>query len=278
REGFLSGPLAPVDSVVPVGGVLAYLVSEPAFVRTDSAALRAHAGMESVAAAAKDERRPHPVPGHRPPPVHVPGAAAPAPRPDNKQASPYARKLAGELHVNLNTLKGSGPGGVIVAEDVRHAQPIERPTEVAEQIPAHVMPEIQVPGHGRPMTAMERAVSHSMTAALTMPTFRVTIHAKPDALIRAAKKAGVSVTVAIAKACALAIGKHPSMNWAYQPVDKLVERDFVDIGMAVAAEGGGLVVPVLRQCESRSLEELDAEWKDLVARGRVRRLRSEERR
>ncbi|MFA7095928.1 MAG: FAD-dependent oxidoreductase [Gammaproteobacteria bacterium] len=276
REGFLSGPLAPVDGVVPVGGVLAYLVSEPAFVRTDSAALRAHAGMESVAAAAKDERRPHPVPGHRPPPVHVPGAAAPAPRPDNKQASPYARKLAGELHVNLNTLKGSGPGGVIVAEDVRHAQPIERPTEVAEQIPAHVMPEIQVPGHGRPMTAMERAVSHSMTAALTMPTFRVTIHAKPDALIRAAKKAGVSVTVAIAKACALAIGKHPSMNWAYQPVDKLVERDFVDIGMAVAAEGGGLVVPVLRQCESRSLEELDAEWKDLVARGRVRRLKPEE--
>lgn len=276
REGFLSGPLAPVDSVVPVGGVLAYLVAEPAFVRTDSAALRAHAGVESAVAAAKDERRPHPVPGYRPPPIHVPGAAAPAPRPDNKQATPYARKLAGELHVNLNTLKGSGPGGVIVAADVRHARPIERPTEVAEQIPAHVMPEVQVPGHGRPMTAMERAVSHSMTAALTMPTFRVTVHAKPDALIRAAKKAGVSVTVAIAKACALAIGKHPSMNWAYQPVDKLVERDFVDIGMAVAAEGGGLVVPVLRQCESRSLEELDAEWKDLVARGRVRRLKPEE--
>ncbi len=274
RDGYLSGPLAPVDSVVSVGGVMAYLVSDQAFVRTDAAAPQAPAPKK--AASAKDDKRAHPVPGHRPPPVHVPGAAAPMPRPDNKQASPYARKLAGELHVNLNTLKGAGPGGVITAEDVRHARPIERPSEVAEQVPAHVMPEIQVPGHGRPMTAMERAVSHSMTAALTMPTFRVTVHAKPDALIRSAKKAGVSVTVAIAKACALAVGKHPAMNWAYQPVDKLVEREFVDIGMAVSADGGGLVVPVLRQCESRSLEELDAEWKDLVARARVRRLKPEE--
>ena len=99
------------------------------------------------------------------------------------------------------------------------------------------MPEIQVPGHGRAMTAMERAVSHSMTASLTMPTFQVMMKAKPDALIKASKKKGISLTVTIAKACAIAIKKHPTMNWCYQPVDKLVERDNIDIGMAVAAEG-----------------------------------------
>jgi len=165
---------------------------------------------------------------------------------------------------------------VITADDVRRAQPVQRPTELGAEVPAHVMPEIQVPGHGRAMNAMEKAVSHSMTASLTMPTFRVTMDARPGALIRAAKQKGVSVTVAIAKACALAMQQFPKMNWCYQPVDKLVERDNIDIGMAVAADGGGLVVPVLRHCESRSLEELHDSWTDLVGRARQRRLAPEE--
>ncbi len=66
------------------------------------------------------------------------------------------------------------------------------------------------------------------------------------------------------------------MNWCYQPQDKLVERSNVDIGMAVAADGSGLVVPVLKGCESRSLAELNDDWKDLVARARKRRLKPEE--
>ncbi len=272
REGYLSGPLAAVDAMVPVGGALAYLVEQAGQVVTGvttvSVAQTAVAASTSHAPVAAASR-----------PVSAPAVAAgtlPAPRPDNKHATPYARKLAGALHVNLNTLRGTGTGSVIVADDVLRAQPIERPTEVAAQPAAHILPEVQVPGHGRAMSSMERAVSQSMTASLTMPTFHVTVNARPDALIKAAKKKGVSVTVAIAKACALAMKKHPTMNWAYQPVDKLVERDVVDIGMAVSADGGGLVVPVLRHCESRSLEELDASWKDLVTRARVRRLKPEE--
>ncbi len=277
REGYLSGPLAEIDAVVPVGEPIAYLVDSPEQVVDETRATGA------VAAARPSEETPrhaaasHPVPGHKPPTPHVDtGDNKPAPRPDNKHASPYARKLAGALHVNLNNVKGSGAGGAITGADVLAAQPIERPTEVAREVPAHAMPEIQVPGHGRPMTTMERAVSHSMTASLTMPTFHVTVNAKPGALIKAAKKAGVSVTVAIAKACAEAIKQHPTINWCYQPVDKLVERDNVDIGMAVAADGGGLVVPVLRHCESRSLEDLNEAWGDLVQRARKRRLAPEE--
>ncbi len=275
REGYLSGPLAEIDSVIPVGEPMAYLVDSPDAVVRDTVA--------STAAAKPSEETPrhaaasHPVPGHKPPTPHVDtGDTRPAARPDNKHATPYARKLAGALHVNLNNVKGTGAGGAITGADVLAAQPIERPTEVAREIPAHTMPEIQVPGHGRPMSAMERAVSHSMTASLTMPTFHVTVNAQPGALIKAAKKVGVSVTVAIAKACAEAIKKHPTINWCYQPVDKLVERDNVDIGMAVAADGGGLVVPVLRHCESRSLEDLNETWGDLVARARKRRLAPEE--
>jgi len=285
RDGYLSGPIAPVDSVLPVGNAMAYLVDSPEQVITEtsavSAAVMAKQADDVTSPSSQEPRHyqatAHRAPGHKAPAQQIDmGSVTPAPRPDNKYATPLARKLAGGMHVNLNTLKGSGPGGVIVAADVKHAQPLERPSEVERLTPAHIMPEVQVPGHGRAMTAMERAVSHSMTASLTMPTFHVTINAKQDNLIKAAKKIGVSVTVAIAKACALAMKKHPTMNWCYQPVDKLVERDAVDIGMAVAAEGGGLVVPVLRHCESRSLDELQESWKELVGRARKRRLTPEE--
>ena len=275
REGYLSGPLAPEGATVPVGEPIAYLVAEPDQVVGGERKTSAPAKPSAEKSATQPSARP--APAQKAPTPHVTtGPVQPAPRPDNKQATPYARKLAAERHVNLNTLKGSGPDGVITAADVLAAQPLERPTEVARPTPAHALPEVQVPGHGRPMTAMERAVSHSMTASLTMPTFHVMVRARPEAIIRAAKKKGVSVTVAIAKACAEAMKKHPRMNWAYQPVDKLVEREQIDVGMAVATEDGGLVVPVLRHCESRSLEELHEDWQDLVARARKRRLAPEE--
>lgn len=280
REGFLSGPLAPVDSVVQVGSPLGYLVEQSQQVRKG---MRNAAPMPVGNLSSPSDQDPrhriataHPTAGQKSFSLHSNIDAPPAPRPDNKNATPYARKLAGALHVNLNTVKGSGPHGVIVGQDVRYAQPVARPAELIQPTPAHAMPQVQVPGNGRPMTAMERAVSHSMTASLTMPTFRVTVNAKPESLIKAAKKKAISVTVAIAKACALAMKKHPTMNWAYQPVDKLVERDQVDIGMAVAAEDGGLVVPVLRHCESRGVEELANNWTQLLERARKRRLKPEE--
>jgi dihydrolipoamide dehydrogenase len=271
REGYLSGPRAEVDTVVPVGGALAYLMDSAEQVQQGSiAAGAAPAKKEQAAtAAAPQTREAAPTPA-------ISGKAVPLSRPDNKQATPYARKLAAELHVNLNNVRGTGTNGVVTADDVLQAQPVHRAAETVAVVPAHMMPEIQVPGEGRLMSSMEKAVSHSMTASLTMPTFRVSVNAKPEALIKAAKNKGVSVTVAIAKACAEAIEKNPRINWCYQPVDKIVEHDTVDIGMAVAAEGGGLVVPVLRHCESKSLEELNEDWGGLVERARKRRLAPEE--
>ncbi|OOZ40559.1 pyruvate dehydrogenase [Solemya pervernicosa gill symbiont] len=271
REGFLSGPIAAIDSTIAVGEALAYLVDSAGQVVSDEVVVSKKAAGESVSLVAAE-----PTSETITAVAEVGDDVTPAPRPANKYATPYARKLAASLNVNLNNLHGTGPEGEITADDVRSAQPVERPTEVAEQTPAHTQPEIQVPGHGRAMSAMEKAVAASMTASLTMPTFHVTLNAQPAALIMAAKKLGVSVTVAIAKACAEAMKQHPSINWAYQPVDKLVERDNVDIGMAVTAEGGGLVVPVLRGCESRSLDDLNENWKDLVDRARKRRLAPEE--
>ncbi|QEP44616.1 pyruvate dehydrogenase [Ectothiorhodospiraceae bacterium BW-2] len=265
REGYLSGPIAAIDSVVAVGEAIAYLVDSREAVVAQSV---------TVTVAAKPNSQSELAPAFAPAAMAV--AVTPAPRPANKSATPYARKVAASLQVNLNNLNGSGPQGEINAEDVRRAQPVSRPTQIVEPVPAHILPQVQVPGEGRPMSAMERAVSASMTASLTMPTFHVTRTIQPEALIKAAKRVGVSVTIAIAKACAEAIKAHPSLNWCYQPVDKIVERSQVDIGMAVTAEGNGLVVPVLRQVESRPLEELHSNWKDLVDRARKRRLAPEE--
>jgi dihydrolipoamide dehydrogenase len=262
REGFLSGPFAPVDAVVPVGGPLAYLIENEDEVIREAAAAATPA---RVAAEVSEGETPEPV---APEPAVRPGAG-PAPRPRGRAATPLARKLAGFGGFDLNAVTGTGTGGVIVAADVATAPPAAAPGGA-------LFAEVPVAGEGRAMNALEKAISQAMSGSITMPTFHMSSPVRLGGLIRAAKAKGVSVTVAIARACALAMAEHPKMNWCYQPTDRLVERKSVDIGMAVAADGGGLVVPVLRGCESRDLEELNEAWQDLVARARKRRLKPEE--
>ena len=269
REGYLSGPIAPVDSTVAVGAPMAYLVEKPEQVVTEEAvASTAPAAKPATAAASAPVSSGASVTATPVPAGVMNTGGAPAPRPAGRGATPYARKLAGQRGIDINTVSGSGPRGAIVAQDVMGAQPMAAA--------GGGFREVDVPGNGRPMNKLEAAISQAMTDSLTMPTFRVTANIKLGALIKASKAAGVSVTVAIAKACALAMAKYPKMNWCYQPSNKLVERSNVDVGMAVAADGGGLVVPVLRNCESRELDELNEDWKDLVARARKRRLKPEE--
>jgi dihydrolipoamide dehydrogenase len=261
REGYLSGPLAAIDSVVPVGEPIGYIV----------------ASMDEVQATSTSGATTQPA---RVAAVSLPADRAPqshhAPRSDNKHATPYARKLAGQMGVNLDAITGTGPDRVIVAEDVLQAQSPARPTDIAPLAAPLELSPVQVSGQGRAMSAMERAVCKNVTASLTMPTFSATIFARPEQLTRAAKRRGVSLTVALAKACAAALAHQPTINWCYQPVDRVVERDFVDIGMAVATETGGLVTPVLRGVHARDLKDLNAEWKMLVERARKQRLKQEE--
>ena len=267
HEGYLSGPVAVVDATVPVGGAMAYLVNSKDQVIDKQAPPQARLAETSSGVATAAEMPA--VPAASTPSVSVSGVT-PASRPQGRAATPYARGIASRRGIDLNTVSASGPGGVIIAADVQGAQPARGLAAVAG------FPQVDVPGDGRPMSKLEKATSDAMTASLSMPTFRVTTGIKLGDLIRASKAQGASVTVTIAKACALAMREIPNMNWCFQPQDKLVERSTVDIGMAVAADGGGLVVPVLRACESRELEELNRDWKDLVERARKRRLKPDE--
>jgi dihydrolipoamide dehydrogenase len=221
REGFLSGPVAAVDSTVPVGEAMAFLVAEESQVVREGT-LESGAG---TAQADDDDADTSTTGGgvrSEEPAAYRAAAtrntgAAPAPRPDGKAVTPYARKLAGQTGVDLARLTGSGPSGEITAGDVEKAAASGGASSSAAQSMLPASMSIDVPGDGRKMSSVERAISHNMLRSLTIPTFRVTTNVRPEALTRAAKGSGVSVTVAIAKACALAMAENPRMNWAYQP-------------------------------------------------------------
>ena len=269
REGYLSGPLAPVNSVVPVGQPIAYLVATKDEVKGGEARPEPAPAREPEMAEATAEVQRFDPYGTAKPKTHIPAmplGASPAPRPRQGKATPYARQLAGAHGIDINSLIGSGPGGVIVAADVLAPR---TPPGMARRI-------YQVPGVGRPMDAMEKAIAHNMEYAVSMPLFHVTVDINPDRLIALSKKEGYSLTVTLAKAAGHAIRKFPKVNAVYQHEDRIVEREQIDIGLAVETEGMGLVVPVLRDVMGKSLKQLNEEWKDLVARARVKRLKPQE--
>ncbi len=270
RSGYLSGPLAAVDSVIPVGDPIGYLVDSESSVREET--MQPSPAPEVASAVlAKQPSAKHAEPSTGGTAPAMAGNISPAlplrmpaPRPVRGMATPYARLVAGQEGIDLNSLegKGSGPQGVIVAADVQAARP---GTAQGTPVPA-------VPGEGRPMTAIERAISQAMTASLGIPAFHVTMHIQPDALLRAARAQSVSVTVALAKAASVALEKHPLVNASYQPGDRIVEGRPHDIGIAATTEDGGLVVPVLRDVAGKKIASLQQEWAQLLEKARRRRL------
>ena len=278
REGYLSGPMAPEGSVLPVGEPMAFLVATEEEIVREEAAVSTSSSSDSSSSSPSTAMTVAPRPSFS----SLPSVSSDGPiasRPDGRKATPYARKLAGAWNIDLNRVQGTGPDGVIQATDVEQARSSQSASggmpSWVEPLP-HQLLRDSIPGNVRPMNSMEKAIASSMTSSLTLPTFRTMKRARPDALKKASKQRGVSMTVAIAKACALALDKHPLLNSAYLPPHQIVERDFVDVGMAVATPDGGLVVPVLRQCNTRELEDLVTDWKDLVQKARARRLKPEE--
>src|SRR3990172_6779348 len=267
RDGFLSGPLIAANSTVPVGQPMAYIVASKDDVKGGDAPAPAVRELETVEAVAEPAR--FDPSGTQKAKTHIPAmphGATPAPRPRQGRASPYARQLAGAHGIDINSLIGSGPSGLLLAADV--LAPSARPG-MAKRI-------FQVPGAGRPMDEMEKAVAHNMEFSVSMPLFRVTVDVNPDRLTAASKQEGYSLTVMLAKAAGHAIEKFPRVNAAYQHEDRIVERSQIDVGLAVETAGMGLVVPVLRDVMHKTLKQLNDEWKDLVARARIKRLKPQE--
>jgi pyruvate dehydrogenase E2 component (dihydrolipoamide acetyltransferase) len=136
--------------------------------------------------------------------------------------------------------------------------------------PASVAIEAGPPYRVERASSLRAAVARNMIASAAAPTFRVSAQLPLEALVSAAKEGKQSLTLLLARACALTIVAHPLFNAAYTP-DGLARRERVDIGIAVD-NGEGLITPVLRDAAGRSVAELAKDWSGLREKVKSRRL------
>ncbi len=201
--------------------------------------------------------------------------------------TPLARRLAGEAGVDLTHLRGSGPHGRIVARDVAEApRPSRAPDTSAAAVKA-----LYPPGSYEevPLDGMRRTIAARLSqAAQTIPHFYLTTDVAIDRLTALREEANaaapkdddgnpafkLSVNDFVIRALALALQRVPAANavWAG---DRILRFRHSDIGVAVALDGG-LLTPVIREAETKSLTAISAEMKDLSARAREKKLKPAE--
>ena len=305
RQTVKAGQTVPVST--PVG-----LIGEPG--EPVPAAAGNGAGAESVRPQAAPSRAPAaPQPGAAKPaaaaPVGQPGpAAAPPPAPATAapahggrlKASPLARRIAEERGLDLRSIQGSGPEGRIVLRDLDRARPVAAqspapaaahaeapPTRAPAPTPVAPLVPAGAPYADVPLTQMRKTIARRLVQSIgPVPTFYLTSEADMErvweareAILEAGKRSGdgqvkVSFNDIVIKAVASALRQHPACNAWWQD-DHIRYWSEVHIGMAVAIEDG-LITPVIRHADRKSLREIATEARDLAGRARERRLTPEE--
>jgi pyruvate dehydrogenase E2 component (dihydrolipoamide acetyltransferase) len=281
EAGFLGAVLLPAGSTAPVGETIGLVVqTEAELQELQAKGTPTPSALPTSPLPTSPKPEPEPEASPAPEPEPAP-AAIPAPSGDRLVASPRARKLAQQLGVKLEGLQGSGPHGRLVAADVERAAgkiPISTPT-IASLIPTPPAPVVAaIPGETQPFSTLQQAVNRNMVASLATPSFRVgyTITTtKLDAFHKQVKLKGVTMTALLAKAVALTLVRHPLINAAYGDAG-ISFPSAINVAVAVAMEGGGLLTPVLAQADRIDLYSLSRNWADLVARARTKQLKPEE--
>jgi pyruvate dehydrogenase E2 component (dihydrolipoamide acetyltransferase) len=193
------------------------------------------------------------------------------------KASPLARRLAREQGVELGGLKGTGPEGRIIAEDVGRSE--SRP-EAARPAAAAVTDVPQPAGGGEaegveavPLTKIRATIARRLTQAWQVPVFQLTVSADmtlANELVGRARELNpdvrITVTDLLAKVSAMALARHMDVNVQFTEEALLRFRD-ANVGIAVAAPTG-LVVPVIHSAERLSLAETARARTDIVERAR----------
>ncbi len=205
--------------------------------------------------------------------------------------SPRAKKLAKELKVDLSQIKGTGPYGRIVAEDILAttgqtpvivSQPVVQsvvniPTPTPKPVVNIPTPQV-TPGKVVPLTTLQNAVVKNMLVSLSVPTFHVGYTITTDALdklYQQIKSKGVTMTALLAKTVAMTLAKHPILNASYTENGTLYHSS-INIAVAVAMDDGGLITPVLQNADQLDIYSLSRTWKDLVERARTKQLQPQE--
>jgi len=306
NEGFLAAVLMPAGGTAPVGETIGLIVETQAEIAEVLAkapaaptAAPAPVATATVPAPAAPIASAPSAPAPAAPVAQVPVVAVAAPSGHGNGrvvASPRARKLAQQLGVALEALRGSGPHGRIQAEDVLAAtgQPVGVP-RVAEGSGPAVAPAAS--GGGAPaapaspagqafgrsgdtvaFNTLQQAVNRNMVASLQVPSFRVgyTITTdKLDAFYKQVKAKGVTMTALLAKAAAVTLARHPQVNAATTEAGMAYPAS-INVAIAVAMEDGGLITPVLAAADRTDLYSLSRSWADLVERARAKQLKPDE--
>jgi pyruvate dehydrogenase E2 component (dihydrolipoamide acetyltransferase) len=291
-EGILAAIVVEAGDTAPVGDAIALLAETEA----DVEAAKQQAATKGSSGGSKPAPAPiAPTTTEAPTEAPAQNGSTAKPRSGRVVISPRARKLAKDLKVDLATLQGSGPHGRIVSQDVERAAG-KAPTPTGPAVtalvttPAAPLPVVAhtpapAPAVGSsplgqlvPFSTLQQSVVRNMNASLTVPVFHVgyTITTDAlDALYKQIKSKGVTMTGLLAKAVAVALKKHPVLN-AYYTDQGLQYRPNINVAVAVAMEGGGLITPVLQNADQQDIYSLSRTWRDLVERSRVKQLKPEE--
>ena len=266
--GVGEGETSPVDTILAVIGakgedISALLSGAPAAPASAPAAAPALA-----AASAAAEPAPAPAPSPAP-------AAAPAPAEDSRvKASPLAKSLAAEKGVDLRAVTGSGEGGRIVKRDIETAA--STPAVASSAAPTAV----SYPSSGyqdTPISQMRKTIAKRLSESkFTAPHFYLTMSVDMDAAIEARQALNasgdhkISFNDLVVKAVAKGLKKHPAVNSAW--LGDVIRTNYdVHVGVAVAVEDG-LLVPVVRHADAKSLTQISAEVKDFAQRAKTKKL------
>jgi pyruvate dehydrogenase E2 component (dihydrolipoamide acetyltransferase) len=200
------------------------------------------------------------------------------------KASPLARRIAGERGVDLGAIAGSGPEGRIVKRDLESVSGQRSAVSgPAGGAPLTAHPSPLTAFTDTPLTQIRKTIAKRLAQSIgPIPTFYLTAEVDMErvadareALNAAAGDQGkVSFNDIVLKAVATALQQHPACNAWWQD-DHIRYWDSVHIGMAVAVEDG-LITPVIRDAQGKSLRQISAETRDLAGRARERKLRPEE--
>ncbi|AQS87339.1 dihydrolipoamide acetyltransferase component [Neoasaia chiangmaiensis NBRC 101099] len=204
-------------------------------------------------------------------------------------ASPLARRIARQAGVALENVKGTGPRGRVVRRDVEKAMAAPTPTPAPKPAAPTAAPVADVADDVTrvPNSSMRKVIARRLSESKqNVPHFYVSMDVELDALLalRAQLNAAspaegegqfkLSVNDMLIKAAALALRQVPGVNVSFTESETLHYRD-IDISMAVSIPDG-LITPIVRQADRKSLREISATAKDLIKRARAGKLKPEE--
>src|SRR5690554_6499648 len=200
------------------------------------------------------------------------------------KASPLARKMAKEKGINLNDVKGSAEGGRIIKRDIENFTPSAKPAAAAASSEKSAETTISIPqfiGEERftdkPVSQMRKVIAKRLSESLfTAPHFYLTVKVDMENAMAARVKMNetspikLSFNDIVVKAVAVALKQHPNVNSSWRG-DAIRYNEHVNIGVAIAVEDG-LLVPVVRFADGKSLSHISAEVKDFAQRAKAKKL------